>query len=160
MGGDSGESFLDIPPENARLTRVVIRSGDVGDAVQATYGQVELPLHGGTGGVLTPVNLAEGERITQVTGQYGTYFGLQHIAHLTIQTNKLTGTPPSPRTVSAGSTQFTAGLQPFTFTARPGEEIAAFHGRAATHSDGTRYLTALGVGYRKVGTRPVVEVAG
>lgn len=136
--GGGGTAFSDTPPEGQRLTRLLVRSGDVVDAIQATYGGKELPLHGGPSGGANAIDLSEGEYITEISGQYGGYFGAVHILELSIRTNRR-------MLPTYGSTRYAENPRPFSFKAESGEAIVAFSGRTFRHSDGTDYVSALGV---------------
>lgn len=139
--GGGGTPFSDTPPEGQRLTRLLVRSGDVVDAIQASYGGKVMPLHGGSGGGANVIDLAGGEYITEISGQYGSYFGAVHILQLTVRTNLRT-------LPTYGSTHFARDPRPFSFKAESGESIVAFSGRTFRHSDGTNYVSALGVVFR------------
>jgi murine toxin len=136
--GGSGAAFSDTPPEGQRLTRLLVHSGDVIDAIQATYGGKEMPLHGGKGGKANTIDLAEGEYITEISGKFGNYFGAVHILELSIRTNRRA-------LPTYGSTRLATNPQPFSFKAESGEAIIAFSGRTFQHTDGTNYVSALGV---------------
>lgn len=139
--GGSGTSFSDTPPGGQRLTRLLVRSGDVVDGIQATYGSQAMPLHGGSGGAAHTIDLAEGEYITEISGLYGGYFGAVHILQLTVRTNRRT-------LPTYGSTNYATNPSPFSFKAESGESIIAFSGRTFRHSDGTDYVSALGVVFK------------
>jgi murine toxin len=136
--GGPGTSWSDTAPAGARLTRLTIRSGDVIDALQATYGSTVMPSHGGPGGGPTVIDLAEGEYITEISGMYGTYYGAMHIVKLTVRTNRNTYD-------KLGGTNRVQGVTPFAFKAESGEAIVAFSGRSYRHTDGSEFVSALGV---------------
>jgi phosphatidylserine/phosphatidylglycerophosphate/cardiolipin synthase-like enzyme len=136
--GGGGADFADAPPAGQRLTRLLVRSGDVVDAIQASYGSTVMPLHGGPGGRPNVIDLAEGEYITELSGQYGGYFGAAHILTLSVRTNLRT-------LPTYGSTHYADNPRPFSFRAESGEAIIAFSGRTFRHTDGTDYVSALGV---------------
>jgi|GEM_PF-6466529 len=136
--GGIGTDWSDAPSQGARLTQLTIRSGDVIDALQATYGTTAMPSHGGPGGGPTVITLVPDEFIIGVAGKYGTYYGAVHILELTVTTNKRT----CPTLGTSGNLP---GAVPFEIKAESGEVILAFSGKYFQHTDGTVYVSALGV---------------
>jgi len=136
--GGAGPEWSDTAPTGARLTRLTIHSGEVIDALQATYGATALPAHGGPGGGPTVIDLATDEYITELSGTYGTYYGAVHILQLQVRTNTATYN-------TLGSTNGASGVTPFRFTTESGEAIVALSGRTFRHTDGTLFVSALGV---------------
>ncbi|MFO7563236.1 MAG: jacalin-like lectin [Enhygromyxa sp.] len=136
--GGPGTAWSDTPPAGARLTQLTVHSGEVIDSLQATYGDTAMPSHGGPAGGPTVIVLADDEYITEISGNYGTYYGAVHICELTIRTNKQTHD-------TLGSTNSVHGVTPFVFKAESGEAIVSFSGRSMRHTDGTEFLSALGV---------------
>lgn len=141
--GEQGQAFSDEPPEGQLPAAIAVGSGDVVDSLQVTYPSVAAPRHGGPGGRVDVIRLAPGEYVTQVSGRIGDYFGARHVTGLVLQTNLRT-LPPM------GSGRGVTNAQDFTFGPRPGFAVAAFFGRTYRHTDGTEFLSGLGVRYAKL----------
>lgn len=130
--GSSRISFRDNPPVNGELINITLWGGDVLDAIQCTYTTGQMDKHGGSGGQAFSFDLADGEYMVEVSGQYGNYFGEMCICQLQIRTNQ--------RTLPAiGSTANTSQLEYFVFAAHPNAAIVSFFG------DSSRYINGLGV---------------
>ncbi|MEG4805115.1 jacalin-like lectin [Microcoleus sp. ARI1-B5] len=142
--GGTGSTFVDWPSWSARLSRLNVNSGDIGDSIQAIYRNQDWqpPQHGGAGGKMASIDLKEDEYITKIVGMIGDYFGAKHITQLTITTNK------RENVQTYGTNTHTTNLEPFSFEARPGEMINSFFGRTFTHTDSTEFLSALGVCFK------------
>lgn len=141
--GTVGQPFSDEAPPGQLPTALTVGAGDVVDSLQVAYGSTVAPRHGGPGGDKTTVTLAPGEHVTRVSGRIGDYFGARHVATLIIQTNR--------RTLPAmGSGRNVANAQDFDLGARPGFAVASFFGRTYRHTDGSEYLSGLGVRYAKL----------
>jgi len=140
----SGDSFMDMPAEGAHLKTLTLYSGDVLDSIQADYGTAGvMPKHGGNGGGKTVIDFATDEYIVEVSGKYGNYYGISHVAQLIIRTNKRTLSP-------VGMDNKVSNPTSFSFVARSGEAIIAFYGSVGVHTDGTEFISGLGVGYRAI----------
>ena len=132
--GIPGPSFDDTPimgaAGNPLISQVVVRSGEVLDAVQATSsGTYEgnpvsytLLLHGGSGGTASTVSVPPGDSIAEVSGYTGVWFGWNCVLQLTIKTRG--GKVFGPFGTMAHATSKTA----FAYTAPSGQSIVAFRG--------------------------------
>jgi hypothetical protein len=132
--GIPGNSFDDSPiisaAANAPISQLVVRSGEVLDAIQATNSGVVLKIpvsypllqHGGNGGSASTIQIAPGDAITQITGFTGIWFGWNVVVQMTIKTRK--GTTYGP----FGSMNHVSSSVPFTYTAPAGQSIVAFRG--------------------------------
>jgi hypothetical protein len=119
---------------NPPITQMVVRSGNVLDAIQATNtgsftdNGTTVPLtytllqHGGNGGNAANVAVASGDTITQISGYTGTWYGWQVVLQITLTTAK--GQSFGPFGSMAGATTTT----PFSFIAPAGQSIVAFKG--------------------------------
>jgi hypothetical protein len=87
FGGGGGGAFQDPGPvpDLSRITRIVVRSGALIDAIATTYllpdGTSQTFSHGGTGGTEHDIHFNPGERIIAVVGRSGDL--LDNIAFLT-----------------------------------------------------------------------------
>jgi hypothetical protein len=137
--GGPGTSWNNLPTVGGwgRMTSLVVRSGDVIDAIQPIYGSNAAPSQGGPGGGPTRIDLTD-DAIVSITGSSGTYFGRAQLAQLTFTTarGKTYGPFGTMRNVSSPS--------PFELTAPAGGAIWSFFGTTAVHTDGTTYVASLG----------------
>ena len=114
---------------NPLLTSLVVRSGEVVDAVQATntgvfsgsYAELGLLQHGGNGGNNNVINLNAGDCITEVTGYTGTWFGWNVVAQISIKT--MQGMLYGP----FGTMNNVTGKKAFTYKAPDNQIIAALN---------------------------------
>ncbi|HVZ38035.1 MAG TPA: glycosyl hydrolase family 18 protein [Candidatus Kapabacteria bacterium] len=115
---------------NPPISQMVIRSGDVVDAIQTTntgrfqgttvqYQQLQ---HGGSSGNSSTVKIQGGDAITEITGFTGEWYGWNCVLQITIKTRN--GSTYGPFGSMNGSTS----QMPFTYTAPQGESIVAFSG--------------------------------
>jgi hypothetical protein len=131
-GGTGGEQFADRQiPLDARISQIRIRAGRYVDSIQAVYALpggslYEGPLHGGTGGSLNVLELAEDEYVTGISGRMGNY-----VDSIVIHTNRRS----FPAYGGSG------GRQSFRIEVPAGNQAIGFTGRAA------RYLDSIGLGY-------------
>lgn len=115
---------------NPSLTSLVIRSGDVLDALQAANtglfngkpGTLGLLQHGGNGGSSNVINLDTGDFITEISGYTGLWFGWNVVAQLTLKTKS--GILYGP----FGTMNNVTDKKAFTNTARSGQSITALNG--------------------------------
>ncbi|TMJ15065.1 MAG: hypothetical protein E6G94_08095 [Alphaproteobacteria bacterium] len=134
--GVSGPGFDDTPTigaaGNPLISQLVVRSGEVLDALQATNtgcyegcGQpllYALPQHGGNGGQPSTVAIAAGDSIAEVSGFTGTWFGWQCVLQLTVTTR-------NGQVFGPFGTMNNASFQtPFSYSAPAGQSILAFSG--------------------------------
>jgi hypothetical protein len=134
-------SFDDSPivgaAGNPPITQLVVRSGNVLDAIQATNtGKFENPSttppvvkltysleqHGGNGGAASTVATTVDDPIVQISGYTGTWFGWNVVLQITLTTKS--GKTFGPFGTMANATSKT----PFNFTAPSGQSIVAFKG--------------------------------
>jgi Glycosyl hydrolases family 18 len=132
--GPSGASFGDAPIVGAAgdppISQLVIRSGEVLDAIQATNsGTFEgnpvtytLPQHGGNSGTEATVVIPEGDAVAEVSGYTGIWFGWNCVLQITITTRNGVVFGPYGNMGNASS------KAPFRFTAPQGQSIVAFSG--------------------------------
>jgi hypothetical protein len=88
-----GESIIFSDLEEAKksglpIIKMIIHSGEVLDSIQAFYGPkfTPLPQHGGNGGKKDEFKLEAGDRIIEVSGYWGEWFGRDTILQITIST--------------------------------------------------------------------------
>ncbi|HEY0016354.1 MAG TPA: glycosyl hydrolase family 18 protein [Longimicrobium sp.] len=132
FGATAGSPFFDdtsviAEAGNPPISQLVVRSGEVLDAIQATNtganGVVyELPQHGGNGGVAQTINVAAGDSIVTVSGYTGVWYGWNCVPQITLTTQS--GTVYGPYGTMGGVDYST----PFSYTAPQGESIVAFRG--------------------------------
>jgi hypothetical protein len=132
--GIPGTTFDDTPiigaAGNPTISQMVVRSGEVLDAIQATNSgtfsgdpvSYILMQHGGNGGNASAVAIPSGDSISEVSGYSGIWYGWQCVLQITIKTfgGKVFG-PYGTMTSASSKT-------PFTFTAPSGQSIVAFSG--------------------------------
>lgn len=137
------------------LSGVIVRHGDIIDAVTPIYAEVapdgtlgaaiEGNRYGGTGGGVTRLE-KEGHLITEIQLTRGSYFGASHVIYLDVTFQKLgpngldTGTNKSER---MGSGDYAKNLiAPYVYTAPKGYYISALSAPPSLrHSSGEIYLT-------------------
>ncbi|WP_434383156.1 hypothetical protein [Melittangium boletus] len=137
--GGPGTSWNNLPTVAnwGRMTSLVVRSGDILDAIQPGYGTHTAPLQGGLGGIATTIDLTD-DAIVSLTGYTGVFFGLQQVAQLTLHT--ASGKTHGP----FGTMDNVSNAQPFTLAAPTGSVIRSFFGNTVVHSGGGTYIAALG----------------
>ncbi len=130
----AGNSFDDSPivgaAGNPPITQLVVRSGNVLDAIQATNTgsfsnqplTYSLPQHGGNGGSAATVTIVANDPITQVSGYTGTWFGWNAVLQITLTARS--GKTFGPYGSMANATSKT----PFKIMAPQGQSIVAFKG--------------------------------
>ena len=138
------------------LTSLIIRSGEVLDAVQATntgvfsgsYAELGLLQHGGNGGNNNVINLNAGDCITEVTGFTGTWFGWNVVAQISIKTDQ--GMVYGP----FGTMNNVTGKKAITYTAPNNQCIAALNGSTIqvpnVQGNTTFVISELTVSYEQV----------
>lgn len=130
---NQGGSFNDVPvisaAGNPPITQLVVRSGEVLDAIWATNTTsnntvYNLLQHGGNGGAITnpPLTFKANKPIVKITGYTGTWFGWNVVLQITLYTAD--GTPYGPY----GTMANTSSKTPFTHTAPSGQSLVAFSG--------------------------------
>ena len=115
---------------NPPITSIVVRSGDVLDAIMPTNtGQFEgspvsyqMPQHGGNGGSSQTVTFDPGDAITQISGYTGVWFGWNCILQITLQTRN--GKIYGPFGTMNNATVKT----PFRLQSSAGQSALAFNG--------------------------------
>lgn len=132
---------------NSPITKMRIRCGDVLNAIQATNGQRAMPQHGGDSGGASEWTLGPNDRIVQVSGYTGTWFGWTCVAQLTFKTRA--GKTYGP----FGSMANVTSKTPFSYTAGANEHVLAFYGSTINVplADGSRtdIISSLGVSLAK-----------
>jgi hypothetical protein len=136
--GGPGTSWDNLPTVSGwgPMTSLVVRSGDVIDAIQPSYGSNSAPIQGGPGGTPTSINLT-GDAIVSITGSTGTYFGMTQVVQLSFNTAR-------GRTYPFGTMRNVQNPQPFELVAPTGTAIRSFLGTTAVHTDGTTYIASIG----------------
>jgi len=136
--GIQGPSFSDAnivgAAGNPPITQLVVRSGDVLDAIQATNtGSFDentvtytLLQHGGDGGHADTVALAQGDTIAEVSGYTGYWYGWNVVLQITLTSRD--GVVYGPFGTMAGADTQT----PFSYTAPQGQSVVAFSGSTVT----------------------------
>lgn len=141
----AGNSFDDTAivaaAGNPNITQMIIQSGDVLNAIQATNtgtgpyntgtqgtgtGVFTLLQHGGTSGGSTTVNIPADDPIVSISGYTGTWYGWNCVLQLTL-TSKA-GKQYGPFGSMSGATSQT----PFTQTGNSGQSVVAFSGTTVT----------------------------
>jgi hypothetical protein len=147
---------------NPALASLIIRSGDVVDAVQATNngvingnpGPLALLQHGGNGGSYNIIDLNAGDFITEISGYTGTWFGWNVVAQFSIKTSD--GILYGP----FGSLNNVTNQKAFTYTAQNGQRIVALNGSTiqvpTMQGNTTLVIAELSVSYAQL---PVAELS-
>jgi jacalin-like lectin domain-containing protein len=137
--GGPGTSWNNLPTVSGwgPMTSLLVRSGDIIDAIQPSYGANTAPFEGGPGGNPHTIDLTN-DAIVSLTGFTGTYFGLAQVAQITFHT--ASGKTYGP----FGSMQNVYNPQPFTLAAPTGSAIRSFFGTTVVHSGGTTYIASIG----------------
>jgi len=115
---------------NPPLTQLVVRSGDVLDAIQAmntgsfqsTPVQYILLQHGGDGGSANTVTIPSGDVVVQASGFTGMWFGWNCVLQITLKTKS--GKVFGP----FGTMNNASSKTPFQYNAPTGQSIVAFSG--------------------------------
>ena len=154
--GIPGTSFDDTPiigaAGNPPITQMVIRSGDVLDAIQATNTgsfqsvplQYNLLPHGGDGGTAHTISIP-GDPVVQVSGFRGVWYGWNCVLQITLKTR-------SGKVFGPFGTMNNATLEiPFQYNAPPNQSIVAFSGSIVQVPSGgggpTNIVESLNVSY-------------
>lgn len=138
-GGALGIPFEILPPAGVRPNRITVRAGDVVDAIRFDYPRAPGRTAGGPGGGPSVIDLARDERVLELSGTSGYYFGAIHLCALRVRTNLRTYGP-------FGSGNYVEQPTRFALTAddRTGEYINGAFGYTLPHTDGTLFVGALG----------------
>ncbi|MFZ2405900.1 MAG: glycosyl hydrolase family 18 protein, partial [Methylobacter sp.] len=115
---------------NAPVSHLVIRSGDVLDAIQATNAAevLNIPVtyqllqHGGNGGSTTEITIPQGDALAEISGFTGTWFGWNCVLQITVKTRNGKSFGPF------GTMHNSSSQSPFAYTAPAGQSIVAFSG--------------------------------
>ena len=133
VGGPGGGGFEDQPPQGAKVVGVVIRSGELLDAIQVVYRLPNGRLqpgnhHGGNGGGATTFELMLGETIIGVSGMAGGVVGGIRL-HTNKRVSKVLGVGAHGHNI------------PFELSIPAGGEFVGFTGRSGDMVDavGLRY---------------------
>jgi Jacalin-like lectin domain len=137
--GGPGTSWNNLPTVSGwgPMTSLVVRCGDIIDAIQPIYGSNAAPIQGGHGGTPTSINLTN-DAIVSITGFTGTYFGLAQVSQLTFKT--ASGKTYGP----FGTMNNVQSPKTFELVAPAGSAIRSFFGTTVTHTDGTTFVASLG----------------
>ncbi|HEX8699352.1 MAG TPA: hypothetical protein VF815_10985 [Myxococcaceae bacterium] len=137
--GGTGTSWDNLPAVSGwgPMTSLVVRAGDIIDAIQPIYGSNSAPFQGGPGGTAATIDLT-GDAIVSMSGYTGTYFGMQQVAQLTLKTARGKSYGPF------GSMNNVQNARPFTLAGPMGTVIRSFFGRTVVHTGGNTYIAALG----------------
>ncbi|HEX5753091.1 MAG TPA: hypothetical protein VFZ09_43220 [Archangium sp.] len=119
------------------MTSLLVRSGDIIDAIQASYGSNTAPFEGGPGGNPATIDLTD-DAIVSLTGYTGTYFGMEQVAQITFHTARGKSYGPF------GTMANVYNPQPYTLAAPAGSAIRSFFGTTVTHSDGSTFIASIG----------------
>ncbi|MDY7233108.1 hypothetical protein [Hyalangium rubrum] len=119
------------------MTSLLVRSGDILDAIQPSYGSNVASMQGGPGGTPTTIDLTD-DAIVKLTGFTGTYFGMMQVAQISFHTAR--GKTYGP----FGTMRNVSNPQPFELAAPTGSAIRSFFGATVVHSGGTTYIAAIG----------------
>lgn len=125
-GGPHGDAFNDVGllPANPAVSKLVMRSGERVDRVEAVLSNSYILSHGGAGGTEQSLTLAANEYLSSVQVCSGQYANHTRIFYAKFTTS-------SGRSLSGGST--TADCR--TYSAPAGYQIAGFHGRSGEELD-------------------------
>ncbi len=137
--GGPGSSWNNLPTVSSwgPMTSLVVRAGDIIDAIQPSYGSNAAPFQGGPGGTANSIDLT-GDAIVSMSGYTGTYFGMEQVAQLTFKTAR--GKSYGPY----GTMRNVQNARPFELAAPTGSGIRSFFGTTVVHSGGTTYIAGLG----------------
>jgi len=137
--GGPGTSWDNLPTVSGwgPMTSLVVRSGDIIDAIQPIYDTNSAPSEGGNGGTPNRIDL-NGDRIVAITGYTGTYFGFTHVLQLSFRT--ASGKVHGP----FGTMRNAENPQPFELVAPSGCAINSFFGATRTHTDGRTFVASIG----------------
>lgn len=129
------------------ITKILVRSGEVVNAIQVTNGSYpSMPQHGGKSGAAATVMLDAGDSIVEVSGYTGTWFGWNCVLQVTLKTKK--GTTYGPYGTRAHATS----QVPFSYVAPAGQALLAFSGTIVNVplADGSRtdIIASLGVQFK------------
>ncbi|MFO0758354.1 MAG: P-loop NTPase fold protein [Byssovorax sp.] len=118
------------------LERIIVRAGDIVDDVVAVHGGEQIRhVAGGDGG--TVIELTD-DPLVAVTGSWGDYYGADHFHALSFHT-------ASGKVHGPFGGGHRGDARPIDLRAPDGQIVAALAGRALRHSDGTEYISALGL---------------
>lgn len=147
----SSTTFDDTPiigaAGNPLISQIVIRSGDVLDAIQVTNTgsfeqtpvQYVLQQHGGNSGSASTVTIPDGDAVAEISGYTGNWFGWNCVLQITITTRN--GKVFGP----FGTMNNASSKTPFSYVAPQGQSIVAFSGtivEVRLAGGGTTYIIA------------------
>ncbi|MBN8465250.1 hypothetical protein JYJ95_01910 [Corallococcus exiguus] len=137
--GGPGTAWDNLPTVSGwgPMTSLLVRSGDIIDAIQPSYGSNAAPYQGGPGGNAHTIDLTD-DGIVSMTGYTGTYFGFTQIAQITFKTAR--GKTYGPY----GTMANVSGAKPYSLVVPTGSAIRSFFGTTVVHSGGTKYIASLG----------------
>ncbi|RKI49502.1 hypothetical protein D7Y27_02660 [Corallococcus sp. AB004] len=137
--GGPGTAWDNLPTVSGwgPMTSLLVRSGDIIDAIQPSYGSNAAPYQGGPGGNAHTIDLTD-DGIVSMTGYTGTYFGMTQIAQVTFKTAR--GKTYGPY----GTMANVSNAKPYSLVVPTGSAIRSFFGTTVVHSGGTKYIASLG----------------
>jgi len=137
--GGPGTNWNNLPTVSnwGPMTSLLVRSGDIIDAIQPIYGSNAAPSQGGHGGTPTSIDLTD-DAIVSMSGYTGTYFDMTQISQITFKTAR--GKTHGP----FGTMHNVYSPKTFELVAPAGSAIRSFFGTTVTHTGGTTYVASLG----------------
>jgi hypothetical protein len=128
------------------LTGITIDYGNIVDSIQAIYGSgPPMPVYGKGGGAIDQIIFDPGDKLVEVSGYYGLWFGGQYILQLTLRTQK--GRVYGPY----GNMAYAITKTPFKLVATgTNAHIFAFFGSLAWGDNGKQlFVGTLGVAIKR-----------
>lgn len=148
--GGPGSAWNNLPTvaRFGAMSALVVRHGEIIDAIQPFYGALAAPSQGGQGGSASRTQFA-GEPIVQMFGYTGNYYGAEQVVQLGFKT--LHGKTIGPFGTMGGVTN----KKSFELAAPAGQHINSFFGATVVHTGGGTYIASLGGN-----TAPLESLAG
>jgi endoglucanase len=138
FGGRNGSAYDHTDASQQKLTSVRLKSGDVIDAIEASYGangQIQTLRQGGNAGKASAVlYLDDDEYITEMQVAIKNYKGSQTVVGLRFATNKRKDALKAGD-YSLGADGAVAGLENYTYKSGDSKYIAGFKGRSGIYLD-------------------------
>ena len=132
-----------VKQTNRSISAFLVQAGNIVDGIQALYGEEAIPLapsHGNLAEDQTKITLEPGDRWSEISGCYGSWFGGSYVLQLTFHTHQ--GKTYGP----FGNMQYAEDIQPFSLMVQPNERIVALSGVVSFGDNGNnRHLGALGL---------------
>ena len=147
---DSFNNLDQIQQMNLPLTGILVRHGNIVDNLETQYGSsyTPLPAHGGTGGRTTEIHFDQDDRLVEVYGSYGAWFGGIYL----LQINLVMSSGKEYK--GFGNMQYANTINSFHYQASPGEQIVGFLGSTAWGNNRqSTFVGSIGVILARGGTR-------